>query len=711
MSNNTLSGLILTSGIVISGAIIGLANAQVTTVVATSEAEEQEALDGVQYPVQELGGCKDQKACKAFCDNQNNANACLLFAEQHNLMSSNEVAFAKKFIDNEMAGPGSCKGQDECDQYCGDSAHLEECIAFAQKNGMMTPEQQQDSQKVLTAIKNGVKPPACSGPRQCDEYCGTHMEECMTFSLAAGLVPEREKEQVQKTLEAIKKGIKPPACHGREECDTYCSDPGHMEECVAFSLAAGLMPEGEKEQVKKMLDAAKKGIKPPACRPSPPPGRSGPRTQSGVDLQACDQYCAEDSHVEECVKFSVAMGNMTEQQAKTAIKTGGKGPGGCIGREACEAFCNNLDNQETCFQFGKENGMIPPEDLQRMEEGQQKMKDSFSQIPQEVLDCLTSSLGADIVEKMRNGSFVPQKSGDAIGQCFQKFAPQGEMRDDRNFQDRGQPGQGGSSDMSGDLRECLESQVGEDGLEKIRSGRTDDPVVMGKAKTCFERYGQQGERGQEGKDFQPGPGMMNPGGQQMPQQAGPGGCKGPEECKTYCESHQDECKSFQPRGGEPGQPGQSEGQPGQMRPSQPGQMQPVQLDRPIDQNQPGQFMEGRPGQPGQFIEGQPRPMQPGQIQPPQEMEPRFIQGQPNQPGQFIQGEPGQMEPPQPGFIEGQPGQVQPLPFNQLEQIQPQQEPQPQFQPPPPVEQDLPPPPSSFLQTMKEFLANVFSAFE
>ena len=55
---------------------------------------------------------------------------------------------------------------------------------------------------------------------------------------------------------------------------------------------------------------------------------------------------------------------------------------------------------------------------------------------------------------------------------------------------------------------------------------------------------------EECQKFQPGPGVINPGNQMMPQQAGPGGCKGPEECKTYCESHLDECKNFGSGGGQ-----------------------------------------------------------------------------------------------------------------------------------------------------------------
>src|ERR1035437_7307918 len=254
MKKNTLSFLILISGILISGAIINFADAQ--AVVSND----------VQYPILELGNCQSKNACKVYCDNPKNSDACLAFAGQHNLMSPEELANAKKFQDTGMVGPGGCKGQVACEQYCSSSTHLEECTTFGQKNGMMSDQQLQDSEKVLAAIKNGLKPPTCAGTEQCNAYCSNplHMEECMTFSLAAGIVPDNQKIQMQKTLDAIKLGAKPPACqpnppsdqlgqsgqtnqssNGLPMCDEYCGT--HQEECMSFSLATGMVPESQKE--------------------------------------------------------------------------------------------------------------------------------------------------------------------------------------------------------------------------------------------------------------------------------------------------------------------------------------------------------------------------------------------------------------------------------------------------------------------------------
>ena len=525
MNKKILSVLILISGILISGGIISLADAQTTTP------------GDIQYPIPELGNCKSESNCKVFCDAPKNSDACLAFAEQLNLMTPEELANAKKFKDNGMIGPGSCRGQAECDKYCNNSSHMEECMTFAQKNGMMSQDQLEESEKVLAAIKRGIKPPACNGP---------------------------------------------------EECDAYCGASEHMEECINFSIETGMMPKQEQEQAQKMLSAIKQGIKPPACKPTPPPNQleqaqsnqiNKPNRPEQEGLQACDAYCADPSHIEECVKFSVAMGNMTEQQAQMSIKNDGKGPGGCIGKDACNTFCDNPDNQETCFEFGKENGMIPEGDLQKMQEGQQKMKDSFSKIPQEVLDCITTSSGAEVVEKMKTGSVIGRKFGDSINQCFQQFGVV-ERRPDQNQN---------------------------------------------------QNQNDQNQQNQPGDKFQPEPGNINPGGQQMPQQAGPGGCKGPEECQKYCALNPEVCKNFQSpqnQQGQPNQPGQIQprqpqeqfNQPGQLGPDQPDQIQPGQPNQfnqpnPLNQlnqiNQPGQ-------QPGQFIQGQP-----GQMEPQQQLQPQF----------------------------------------------------------------------------------------
>jgi hypothetical protein len=366
------------------------------------------------------------------------------------------------------------------------------------------------------------------------------MEECITFGEAAGFIQGKELEDAKKMLAAIKRGATPPPCKGKEACDEYCSKPENMELCMNFAMEAGFMSEQEKADAKKMLAAIKKGAKPPNCQ----------------GKEECDIYCAQEEHFEECITFAEAAGFMTAEDAAMARKTGGKGPGDCKGKEECEAFCNNPDNQETCFNFAKENGLISEEDLKMMEEGKQELQQALSQAPQEVIDCLKSLLGEELVEKMKAGTAMPSREiGDQMGHCFgQMGPPQGE----------GGPGEGGMIPPAG--------QTGPGGCqtqEECQSYCENNPTEC-----------QNSQQPNEGSmPNQPG----------MP--TGPGGCTNAEECQAYCQSNPEACQNFGPQPGEPMMPG-GQTEPGTEMP--PGDFQPPQGQQPPEGNYPPPS-ESQPG--------------------------------------------------------------------------------------------------------------------
>ncbi len=182
MNKNILSISILITGVLFIGAAI-------TPV---------DALE-VSYPVAELGNCADQTSCKAYCDKPANIDACLSFAEKNNLMSKDEIKVAKNFKSTGMTGPGGCKGKDECSAYCNGPDHMDACIAFAEKNGMMSGSQLEEAKKVQGAIAKGIKPPACGGKDACNTYCSSseHIAECVSFAEAAGMISKEEADKIK----------------------------------------------------------------------------------------------------------------------------------------------------------------------------------------------------------------------------------------------------------------------------------------------------------------------------------------------------------------------------------------------------------------------------------------------------------------------------------------------------------------------------------
>ncbi len=442
------------------------------------------------------------------------------------------------------------------------------------------------------------------------------MEECITFGREAGLMSPEESAEVDKVLAAVKQGAKPPPCRGRQACDRYCSEPNHMEECITFAQAAGFMSPQEAEDAGKMLAAMKKGVKPPACR----------------GKEECDRYCGDEAHADECIAFAEAAGFMKPEEAAMARRTGGKGPGGCRGKEECEAFCNNPANQETCFNFGREHGLIPPEELQKMEEGKQQFSQVIHQAPPAVADCIVGAVGAEQFEKFKSGAAIPPPS---IGEAM---------------------------------------------------------------RTCFERGMGPGTPGAPGVPGMPGgPGMPGAGGAMMPPgQAGPGGCATPEECQSFCMSNPEACRDFAP-------PGEF---PGRMPPEGEfprGMMPPCEGEDCAQPGMPGQYPQG-------FMPPEGSPL-PGGFQPPEGFMPR--QGMMPQEGQMMQpggtGMPGQYQYPQPGMMP-------PEGFQPMQGMMPPQDfqqPPQGFTPPPTSGGEAsppPPPPPSGMNPFQQFFASIAAAF-
>ncbi|MEK7162679.1 MAG: hypothetical protein AAB696_00055 [Patescibacteria group bacterium] len=365
------------------------------------------------YPVEELNNCRNETECRSFCDKSENIIACVNFAEKHNLISKEEVSKAKAFAQMGK-GPGNCKSKDECETFCENPTNMEVCLDFAEKNNLMPPDELKEAKQVVKALREGAQLPGnCRNKKECEVYCNdpANINSCLDFAEKAGFIPPEELKEARQAAKAMASGIKPPGnCRGKKQCEIYCSELSHMEECFNFAEAAGFIPPEEIEQARKMMPLMIKGEMPGGCR----------------SKEGCEAFCADESHSEECANFAIKAGFMKPEEAEMFRKTGGKGPGNCKGKEQCEAFCNDSTNQEICFGFAKEHGLIPEEDIQKMKEGSIRMKEGLSQAPPQVTDCIRQAVGTENFDKFQTGEFMPgQQIGNQVRNCFEQFTPKG----------------------------------------------------------------------------------------------------------------------------------------------------------------------------------------------------------------------------------------------------------------------------------------------
>ena len=394
-------------------------------------AQEQDPFSDITYPVKELGNCQSREACEDFCDKPENMPVCLDFAEANDLMPKEDITLARKMLElGETEGPGGCQGQAECEAYCDDISNIKECVAFAEKNNLIPPDELAEAKKVISAIERGITPPPCNSKSECDQVCKKpeNMKTCIAFAKEAGLMPPEELEEAEKVLAAIEKGVTPPPCGGKDECDEYCSAPENLEQCLAFAEAAGFISPEEaamarrtggkgpgncrgKEACEAFCDdpangeecinfAVENGFMPAeeaenALKMFKAGFTSGPGGCKGKE--ECESYCDDISHMEECVDFAEKAGFMSAEDAARARKMAemgiSGGPGGCKGEEECQAFCQDQANMETCINFAVQIGDMTLEEAEQMRQGKQRMtqtKECLAMPCSEVFACLES---------------------------------------------------------------------------------------------------------------------------------------------------------------------------------------------------------------------------------------------------------------------------------------------------------------------------------
>lgn len=142
------------------------------------------------------GGCKSREQCEEFCENPDNADQCLAFAERAGFMKSDEIESARAMMKN--GGPGGCKGRKQCEEFCRNPENQEACFAFAQEHGMMRPE---DAERM-----KGMRESLDQGAHGVPPGMGTCMREKIMATMSGGEPPDKTvmEAAMQECMSAMK---------------------------------------------------------------------------------------------------------------------------------------------------------------------------------------------------------------------------------------------------------------------------------------------------------------------------------------------------------------------------------------------------------------------------------------------------------------------------------------------------------------------------
>lgn len=181
----------------------------------------------------DCGGAKTPEQCGRICMKPDSPALCediaLKYFGPEGVEQLKQARSGQRQFDMpEGGGPGGCKGEDECHDYCEEEGHMTDCINFAVKNGFMTEKEAQMALKF--AGKTG--PGGCKR-EQCRQYCedSAHQEECMNWAVENDLLPPEMKRMV--TVEG------PNGCRG-SGCQAVCvaamqsEDENLRKQCMEF---------------------------------------------------------------------------------------------------------------------------------------------------------------------------------------------------------------------------------------------------------------------------------------------------------------------------------------------------------------------------------------------------------------------------------------------------------------------------------------------
>ncbi len=403
------------------------------------------------FPVAELGNCISESNCKQYCAESKNMLACANYGEKRGLVSSDEAAKAREFADVLRGeGPGGCKDQKGCENYCNGTDHLSECVVFAEKHNLLPADQLKEAKQVLAALSAGGKlPGGCTDKNSCESYCGdpSHGGECVDFAEKAGFMTAEEVAEARKVLPLIARGESPGGCKNKEQCEKYCESEANTMECVTFAEKAGFMTSEEAAMVRKTG-----GKGPGGCR----------------SKEACESYCNESQNQEACFEFATKYDLIPPEKLQEIKEGMGRLRSGLKQMPESAVSCLRSTLGEEAMARIEDGSFMPSPKMgeimkgcvaQAMPEIKAKIESAMEHATPETRSCLERGLGVGGLDKVLAGGELTPEMGDVMRTCFESMRTEGmkQMRE-------------GLGQMPEEMRTCVKDKLGSEFIGKVERG-------------------------------------------------------------------------------------------------------------------------------------------------------------------------------------------------------------------------------------------------
>ncbi len=373
--------------------------------------------DNLKYPIAELGNCKSKADCKIYCDKPENSLACVNYGEKAKLITPDEAQKARDFQDVIKGdGPGGCKDQTSCKSYCNNISKITECLAFAKKHQLADPALLAEGQKVSDALSKGAKlPGSCIDKASCDSYCKdtSHADECLAFAEKAGMMTPAELAMAKKVAPLLAKGETPGGCKDQKSCESYCADNSKINECADFAAKAGLISTEDAALAKKVG-----GKGPGGCKSKAECDTYCNKSENQTD---CLNFAADNGLIpaDQLAQIKDGMGRLRagiDQAPEEAIS--------CLKQNFGNDVIGKI--QSGTFMPGSQGGSIIDNCFKAaMPQLKAKLDQALSMATPQVIQCLKDGLGSQGFADMQAGNALDPKLGDVARTCFESMKAEG----------------------------------------------------------------------------------------------------------------------------------------------------------------------------------------------------------------------------------------------------------------------------------------------
>lgn len=307
----------------------------------------------LQYPIPELGYCRDAKECYLYCEIPENKAACWSYSkykvgsdvlgvttmseEEKEMMRQKAKQYAIAFP---IADLGNCPGPQECRDFCEQPANQQACMDFAKKKGFQKEVKGPEHDELLQKARVEL---GCTSTEECRSICESDRGRCEAFAKKHGMYqepPSQGRYSAKEKQELMQKAESELGCTSMESCKSICEK--NPQACMMFAKKHGFdRPEPREGEMERREER------------EPERHMQGSMTGKCDSEESCKTYCQE--HPSECPGFQNNQRATGQQPPSGSQSIGGGthyvGPSGCRTEGECNNWCN--DHPDKCPGFSQ----------------------------------------------------------------------------------------------------------------------------------------------------------------------------------------------------------------------------------------------------------------------------------------------------------------------------------------------------------------------